>query len=158
MYIPGTFTGRREQTQSLSLAHHTHNIYLLCFVKTYEKSLKCFNKCLVFLLIHLININQPWIRQLKFNQFALISTAYLHKKIKPTPASGCYLQFLSSADEFNLEGKIKKKRKKVNQESSVNFINFSLKALVTGVMELIPANMTHFFLDIILQNFLYCLT
>lgn len=135
MYIFRALTCRRQQYSPLVQHIHTHNIYLLCFVKTYEKSLKCFNKCLVFLLIHLININQPWIRQLKFNQFALISTTYLHKKIKPTPASGCYLQFLSSADEFNLEGKIKKKRKKINQESSVNFIKFSLKALVMSIIE-----------------------
>lgn len=144
MYVFRVFTGRRGNRYSPPVWHiYTQNIYLLCFVKTYEKSLKCFNKCLVFLLIHLININQPWIRQLKFNQFALISTTYLHKKIKPTPTSGCYLQFLSSADEFNLEGEIKKKREKLNQESSVNFIKFSLKALVMGIMEIMPATL-HF--------------
>ena len=145
MYIYRAFTRRRGNRYRPLVQHiRPHNIYLLCFVKTYEKSLKCFNKCLVFLLIHLININQPWIRQLKFNQFALISTTYLHKKIKPTPASGCYLQFLSSADEFNLEGKIKKKRKKINQESSVNFIKFSLREPVMRTMQLMAATLTSF--------------
>ena len=68
----------------------------------------------------------------------------MHKKIKPTPASGCYLQFLSSADEFNLEGKIKKKRKKINQESSVNFIKFSLREPVMRTMQLMAATLTSF--------------
>ena len=68
----------------------------------------------------------------------------MHKKIKPTPASGCYLQFLSSADEFNLEQKIKKKRKKINQESSVNFIKISLKAPVMRIMEIMAATLPSF--------------
>lgn len=69
----------------------------------------------------------------------------MHKKIKPTPASGCYLQFLSSADEFNLEGKIKKKRKKkINQESSVNFIKFSLREPVMRTMQLMAATLASF--------------
>lgn len=68
----------------------------------------------------------------------------MHKKIKPTPASGCYLQFLSSADEFNLEEKIKKKRKKINQESSVNFIKISLRALVMRIMEIMAATLPSF--------------
>lgn len=64
----------------------------------------------------------------------------MHKKIKPAPASGCYLQFLSSADEFHLEEKIKKKRGKY--ESSVNFIKSSIKPSVHKLYGTIPGNIS----------------
>lgn len=43
-----------------------------------------------------------------------------------------------------LKGRLRRKEKKINQESSVNFIKFSLKALVMSIIEIMPATL-HFF-------------